>query len=99
MPHCTPTLQMLSLHFIFGLSICPSVKVMYVLLTGYSRTQYKLMEIQGYVVKALFKHFFKVLQPISLILNIHKIIRGYPVCEIEILQVTVNEIEVFSFLG
>ena len=99
MPHCTATLQMLSLHFIFGLSICPSVKVMYVLLTGYSRTQYKLMEIQGYVVKALFKHFFKVLQPISLILNIHKIIRGYPVCEIEILQVTVNEIEVFSFLG
>ena len=35
------------------------------------------MEIQSYVAEALFYRYFKVLQPIKLILNIHEIIRGY----------------------
>ena len=46
-----------------------------------SRTQYlkdwSLTEIQSYVVQVLFKRYFKVLKPRKLILNIHKIIRGY----------------------
>ena len=33
--------------------------------------------MQNYVVEALFKRYFKVLQPIKFILNIHKIIKGY----------------------
>ena len=38
---------------------------------------WSLTEIQSYDVKALFYCYFKVLQSIKLILNIHKIIRGY----------------------
>ena len=41
---------------------------------------WSLTEIQNYVVKALFLRYFKVLQPIKFILNIHKIIRGYSWC-------------------
>ena len=32
---------------------------------------------ESYVVEALFLRYFKLLQPIKLILNIHEIIRGY----------------------
>ena len=35
------------------------------------------MEIHSYVVEVLFQRYFKVLQPIKLILIIHPIIRGY----------------------
>ena len=38
---------------------------------------WSLAQIQRYVVEALFKRYFKVLQPIKLILNIPKIIRSY----------------------
>ena len=38
---------------------------------------WSLTEIQSYVVEALFYHYFKVLQPIKLIQNIHEGIRGY----------------------
>ena len=55
------------------------------------------MEIQSYVVEALFKRYFKVLRPTKLILNIHKIIRGYSrYVKLIILRVTVKSIEVFS---
>ena len=55
------------------------------------------MEIQSYVFKALFYLYFKVPQPIKFILNIHKDYkRLLPVCEAEIVQVTVMRIEVFS---
>ena len=40
-------------------------------------SDWSLTEIQSYVVEALFECYFKVLQPIKLILNIHEIITGY----------------------
>ena len=38
---------------------------------------WSLTKIQSYVVEALFLRYFKVLQPMQLVLNIHVIIRGY----------------------
>ena len=38
---------------------------------------WSLMEIQSYVVEASFWRYFKVLQPMKLILNIPEIIRSY----------------------
>ena len=43
---------------------------------------WSLVELQSYVVELLFEHFFTVLQPIKLILNISKIIRSYSRYEI-----------------
>ena len=57
---------------------------------------WSLTEIQSYVVEALFLRYFKVIQPIKLILNIHKIIRDYSRYAAETSQVTVKKIEVFS---
>ena len=50
------------------------------------------MEIQSYVVEALFLRYFKVLQPIKLILNT----KLFLVCKVEILKDRVNKIEVLS---
>ena len=41
------------------------------------KTDWSLTEIQSYVVKALLSRYFKVLQPIKLVLNIHEVIRSY----------------------
>ena len=41
------------------------------------KTDWSLTEIQSYVVEALFLHYFKVLQPIKLILCEPEIIRSY----------------------
>ena len=50
------------------------------------------MEIQSYVVEPLFQRYFTVLQPIKCILNLSEIIRKVlPVCDVEILQVTVKK--------
>ena len=38
---------------------------------------WSLMEIQSYVVEALFKPYFKVLQPVKLTLDIPEIIQSY----------------------
>ena len=38
---------------------------------------WSLMKIQNYVVEALYKRYFKVLQPINLILDIPKGIQSY----------------------
>ena len=55
------------------------------------------MEILRLVVVASFLRYFKALQPINLILiNTGYYKKLFPVCENEILQVTVNEIEVLS---
>ena len=54
------------------------------------------MEIQRYVVLALLWHYFKVLQSIKLILNNTRGCKKlFPVCKVEILQVTVNKIEIY----
>ena len=65
--------------------------------TRKSARDWSLTGIQSYVVVALSLRYFRVLQPIKLILNIPEIYtKLFPVCKVEILQVTVNKIEVSS---
>ena len=65
--------------------------------TRKSSWDWSLTGIQSYVVAALSLRYFRVLQPIKLILNIPKIYtKLFPVCKVEILQVTVDKIEVSS---
>ena len=65
--------------------------------TRKSAWDWALTVTQSYVVVALSLRYFSVLQPIKLIMNIPEIYtKLFPVCKVEILQVTVNKIEVSS---
>ena len=60
------------------------------------KTDWSLTEIQSYVVEAFILVLLQSTTANKMILNIHKIIRGYSAMQTKILQVKVKKNEVFS---